>query len=169
MVWIFFQTTRKWKHPQHPVHHFYTPYYHQAQIYSDPEYILGFKKWNWTPIWYILNKMCIWIIHAWKSWLHCIICTCGWHPIPSNYHSNWIYRRPHSFCLGHLQQLSEYIWTNPAERVYLSLPDIYLDWYKRKPPKHPLASINQKWLCTQAIKLTQGTKPAGKLWYDVLK
>ena len=35
------------------------------------------------------------------------------------------------------------ILTNPAERVYISLPYLYLDWYKRKWPEHPLASINQ--------------------------
>ena len=33
---------------------------------------------------------------------------------------------------------------NPAERVYRSLPHLYLDWYKRKYPKHPLASINHQ-------------------------
>ena len=41
------------------------------------------------------------------------------------------------------------ILPNPAEIVYLSLPYIYLYWYKRNFPKHPLASINQKELCIQ--------------------
>ena len=39
--------------------------------------------------------------------------------------------------------------TNTAERVYLSLPFIYLDWYKIKWPKHQLFSRNQKGLCIQ--------------------
>ena len=55
------------------------------------------------------------------------------------------------------------ILPNPAERVYLRLPYIYLEWYKRKYPKIPLASSNQRELCIQAIKSIQGTKPAGKL------
>ena len=36
------------------------------------------------------------------------------------------------------------ILPNPAEIIYLSLPYLYLDWYKRKTPKNPLDSINQK-------------------------
>ena len=44
-----------------------------------------------------------------------------------------------------------------------------MDFYKRKWPTHPLASRNQKYLCIQAINSIQGTKPAGKLWYDLLK
>ena len=30
------------------------------------------------------------------------------------------------------------ILPNPAERVYISLLYLYLEWYKRKCPKHPL-------------------------------
>ena len=47
------------------------------------------------------------------------------------------------------------ILLNPEERVYLSLP-LYLECFKRKLSKHPLSSINQKKLCIQAIKSTQG-------------
>ena len=36
------------------------------------------------------------------------------------------------------------ILPNPAEIVYIILPYIYLDWYKRKWPEHPLESRNQK-------------------------
>ena len=36
------------------------------------------------------------------------------------------------------------ILTKTSEIVYLSLPYIYLDWYKRKWPKHPLDSNNKK-------------------------
>ena len=38
------QIMRKWKNPQHSVHHFYVIYYHQIPKYSDPGYILGLKK-----------------------------------------------------------------------------------------------------------------------------
>ena len=54
------------------------------------------------------------------------------------------------------------ILPNPAERVYLSLLYLYLDWYKRKWPKHPLASINKIILFIQKTKSIQDTKPAGK-------
>ena len=57
--------------------------------------------------------MCIWIIHSWRSWLHCIICTCGWHPLHSHFHINWIRRRPHSVCLENIQCLSEHHFTQP--------------------------------------------------------
>ena len=36
------------------------------------------------------------------------------------------------------------ILPNPAERAHLRLPYLYLEWYKIKWPKQPLASINQK-------------------------
>ena len=109
------------------------------------------------------------IIHSWMNLLHCILCTCIYNLLLLYYHRNFICRRPHSFCFGHIQHLSEYRLPDPAERVYLILPYLYLDWYKRKWPKHPLASINHKELCIQAIKSIQGTNPAGKIWYDSLK
>ena len=61
------------------------------------------------------------------------------------------------------------ILPNPAEGVYLSLPYLYLDWYKIKWIKHPLSSRNQKELCTQTIKPIQRKKPDGKLWYDLIR
>ena len=48
------------------------------------------------------------------------------------------------FVLDISNALKNTILPNPAERVYISLTYLYLDWYKRKLPKHPLASINQK-------------------------
>ena len=113
--------------------------------------------------------MCIWIIYAWSIWLKYIICTCGWHPLPSNYHSNCIRRRPYYFFLEISNAFQNTILTNTAERVYLSLPYLYLDWYKRKCTKHSLASINQKESRIHTIKSIQGKKPSGKLWYDLLK
>ena len=61
------------------------------------------------------------------------------------------------------------IITNPEERFYLSLPHLYLECFKIKSPTHPLAPINQKEICIQAIKYIQGTRSTGKLWYDLLK
>ena len=57
---------------------------------------------------------------------------------------------------------------NPEERVYLSLPYLYLEWFKRKWPKYPFASRNQKELCIKEIKSIQGTRPAGIFWCDFL-
>ena len=46
----------------------------------------------------------------------------------------------------------------PKERFYLSLPHIYLEWFKIKCLKNPFASINSIELCMQAIKSIQGEK-----------
>ena len=46
--------------------------------------------------------------------------------------------------------------------VYLSLPHLYLEWFKIKWTKHPLSSINAKELFIQAIKSIQGEKSAVK-------
>ena len=61
------------------------------------------------------------------------------------------------------------ILPNLEEIVYISLPHIYLEWFKRKWPKHPLASRKQKYIWIQEIKSIQGTKTSGKFWYDLLK
>ena len=44
------------------------------------------------------------------------------------------------------------ILPNPEERVYISLPHIYLEFFTRKWPKHPLVPINSKYLSIQNIK-----------------
>ena len=61
------------------------------------------------------------------------------------------------------------ILPNSEEMFYLSLPRLCIEFHKRKWLNHPLASINKKDLFIQVIKLIQGIKPAGKLWYDLLK
>ena len=58
---------------------------------------------------------------------------------PSYYHRNCFCRRPHYFFLDLSNAFKNTILSNPTERVYLSLPYIYLYWYRRKWPKHPLA------------------------------
>ena len=44
------------------------------------------------------------------------------------------------------------ILPNSPERVYLSLPHMYLELFKIKLPKYPLGSRNQKDLFIQALK-----------------
>ena len=61
------------------------------------------------------------------------------------------------------------ILPNAAEIFYLTLPHIYLEYFKIKSPKHPLSTINQKELCIQEMKSIQGTKPTGKFQYRLLK
>ena len=63
------------------------------------------NNWHLQPTWFILKNMCRWIIHVWRSWIHCIIWNCGWYPLPSNYHINCICRRPHYIYIGNLQWL----------------------------------------------------------------
>ena len=55
------------------------------------------------------------------------------------------------FVLNISNNFQNIIIPNTAEIVYLSLPHIYLEWYKIKFPKHPLASRNQKNLRIQEI------------------
>ena len=100
--------------------------------------------------------MCRWTIHTWMLWIHCIICTCGWHPPPLHYHRNCIYRRPHYFPLEISNAFKNTILPNPSERVYLSLPHLFMDFYKRKCTKtsvrlkraegsmHSVNKINQR-------------------------
>ena len=55
----------------------------------------------------------------------------------------------------------------PKERHYISLPAQYLQWFRRKWPTHPLASSKSSDLVLQCLKSIQGTKPAGRMWYDL--
>ena len=57
----------------------------------------------------------------------------------------------------------------PKEILYLDVPHLYLEWFKIKWPKFPLASINPRFICIQSVKSIQRTKPAGGCWYDLLK
>ena len=74
-----------------------------------------------------------------------------------------------NFVLDIYNSFQNNILPNTTETVYLSLPHIYMEWYKRKWPTHPLSSINHKELFIQAIKSIQWVKSAGKLWYELLK
>ena len=65
------------------------------------------------------------------------------------------------FVLDIFNSLQNSILTNPEERAYLSLPHLYLKWFKIKWPKHPLASINKNELCIQEIKSILGKNLMG--------
>eukprot|EP00978_Attheya_sp_CCMP212_P041486 scaffold238472_cov35-Attheya_sp.AAC.1 len=57
-----------------------------------------------------------------------------------------------------------------AERVHVTLPPYYLQWFKRKYPKvqiTPLEEDGDKY-CLQSVNAIQGTKPAGHQWNTIL-
>ena len=60
--------------------------------------------------------------------------------------------------------------SDPRKRVYVSLPSLYLEWFKARFPNHPLSlkSINAKELVMQTLRNLQGTKDAGFEWYRLL-
>jgi len=55
-----------------------------------------------------------------------------------------------------------------SECVYLSLPPLYLDWFRQQWPDYDLPSLNVKDLVIQCLKSIQGTKDAGQRWYKLL-
>ena len=55
-----------------------------------------------------------------------------------------------------------------TERVYLSLPPLYLDWFRQQWPDYDLPSLNMKDLVIQCLKCIQGTRDAGQRWYKLL-
>ena len=73
----------------------------------------------------------------------------------------WLCIRINQLYLINIQLLIKYYLLNTEERVYLSLPHLFLEWFKIKWPKHPWASINPKELFIQDIKSIKGTKPDG--------
>ena len=86
---------------------------------------------------YVLKKLCRWIIHSLIriSDKH-QICL---HPCCNPYALGMII-----FVLDISNVLKNNIIPNPVERVCHSLPHIYLKWFERKWPKHPLAPNNPK-------------------------
>lgn len=55
------------------------------------------------------------------------------------------------------------------ERTYMTLPAFYHEWFKNKWPNHPLSKAKLSELIIQCLKSIQGTKQAGRLWWDLLK
>ena len=89
--------------------------------------------------------------------------------ISYNHHCHCICRRINYFLLDISNAFQNISIPNPEEMLYLSLPHLYLEWFKIKWSKHPLASRNKNEIWIQAIKSIQGTKPSVKLWFDLLK
>jgi hypothetical protein len=55
-----------------------------------------------------------------------------------------------------------------TERVYLSLPPLYLDWFRQHWLDYQLPSLNIKDMVIQCLKCIQGTRDAGQQWYKLL-
>ena len=170
MVWLNFQTIKKWQHPQNSVHHLYVSNYHKIQIYSDPEYILGLKKPTFT-INIIYTQEYVQMGHPFLRVLTSLYHMHQWMASANFTLSYQLHLQKASlFFLGHLQLLSEYHFTQPWIKSLSKFTIyIYLEWYKCKCTKHPLSSRDQRELRIQEIKPIQGTKPAGKFWYDLMK
>jgi len=49
-----------------------------------------------------------------------------------------------------------------TERVYLSLPPLYLDWFCQQWPDYDPPSLNVKDLVIQCLKCIQGTRDVGQ-------
>ena len=51
----------------------------------------------------------------------------------------------------------------------MSIPTMYLEWFRARFPNHPLAKCrNSKELVMQSLRNIQGTKDAGFEWYQLL-
>jgi hypothetical protein len=57
---------------------------------------------------------------------------------------------------------------NLTERVFISLPPLYLDWFHQTWPDYKLPSYSAKELVLQCLKCIQGTRDAGQRWYKLL-
>ena len=52
--------------------------------------------------------------------------------------------------------------SDPKKRVYITLPTMYLEGFRGRFPKHPIAKCkNSKELIMQSLRNIQGTKDAG--------
>ena len=59
--------------------------------------------------------------------------------------------------------------SDPRRRVYVSLPTMYLEWFKARFPNHPLAKCkNSNEFVMQLLRNIQGKKGAGFEWYQLL-
>jgi hypothetical protein len=57
---------------------------------------------------------------------------------------------------------------DPTERVYLSLPPKFLEWFLHKWPDYKLPTTDPTKFVIQCLKSIQGTKDAGLCWYRLL-
>ena len=109
------------------------------------------------------------IIHSLSYLPHCLLWNRCNNKITSNHNFNCTRTSIDNLYFGCLQRLPKHCLNQYWRIFYLSLPHTYLEWFKIKRPKHPLASRNSKELWIQAIKIIQGKKPAGEFFYDLLK
>eukprot|EP00957_Ditylum_brightwellii_P212302 15367174-Ditylum_brightwellii.AAC.2 len=54
------------------------------------------------------------------------------------------------------------------DRIWLSIPPFYLEWFFARYPYYPLNGIPADQLCLQNIQAFQGTKDASRKWYRLL-
>lgn len=59
--------------------------------------------------------------------------------------------------------------SNVNHRHYMGLPYLFLLWYTNKWPNDPICKEDPSDLVLQTQKTIQGTKDAGKLWYDLIR
>ena len=49
--------------------------------------------------------------------------------------------------------------SDPKKRIYLTLPTMYLEWFRARFPNHPITNCrNSKELIMQSLRNIQGTK-----------
>ena len=61
------------------------------------------------------------------------------------------------------------IESNPPERVHISIPPFYLEYFFAKWPDHPLKGTPADKLCIHPLRSMQGSKDAGRKWHLLLK
>lgn len=57
---------------------------------------------------------------------------------------------------------------DPSQRHYLSIPEIYMEWFRSRWPTHPLAKCRAKEVCLQSLRGIQGEKDAGNGFWELL-
>ena len=57
---------------------------------------------------------------------------------------------------------------DPSKRHFISLPPMYLQWFQQRWPLHQITKAKPSELCMQTLRGLQGTKDAGRLWYELL-
>ena len=58
---------------------------------------------------------------------------------------------------------------DPKKRIYITLPTMYLEWFRARFPDHPISKCrNSKELIMQSLRNIQGTKDAGYEWFQLL-
>ena len=53
------------------------------------------------------------------------------------------------------------VMEDPDKRHFISLPPLYLQWFRQRWPKHPITKLKPSDLCMQTLRGLQETKDAG--------